>query len=124
MYAYVSALGELTASSSLPAVDGDCASLRVLQLLTGGVYVMQATERFKKRQIPGPKPYYATNEWPSLWFEPEEVWEASPQGCHPNISRFSGGPSSPLSYDLIGTCSCTLCSSGCVSGRACMGMLV
>ena len=36
---------------------------------------MQATERFKARQIPGPKPYYATKEWPSLWFEPMEVWE-------------------------------------------------
>ncbi len=36
---------------------------------------MQATERFKERQIPGPKPYYATKEWPSLWFEPMEVWE-------------------------------------------------
>ena len=55
---------------------------------------MQATERFKKRQIPGPKPYYATNEWPSLWFEPEEVWEASPQGCPPKSSKLSGGPSS------------------------------
>jgi len=36
---------------------------------------VQATERFKARQIPGPKPYYATKEWPSLWFEPIEVWE-------------------------------------------------
>jgi hypothetical protein len=36
---------------------------------------VQATERFKARQIPGPKPYYATKEWPSLWFEPMEVWE-------------------------------------------------
>ena len=42
----------------------------------------QATERFKKRQIPGPKPYYSTNEWPSLWFEPTEVWEVRARQCN------------------------------------------
>lgn len=44
--------------------------------IDGAVALVQATERFKERQIPGPKPYYATKEWPSLWFEPVEVWEA------------------------------------------------
>lgn len=42
----------------------------------------QATERFKKRQIPGPKPYYSTHEWPSLWFEPTEVWEVRALQCN------------------------------------------
>jgi ATP-dependent DNA ligase len=35
----------------------------------------QATERFKAQRIPGPKPYYSTNERCTVWFEPTEVWE-------------------------------------------------
>ena len=35
----------------------------------------QATERFQARRIPGPKPYYSTNERCAVWFEPAEVWE-------------------------------------------------
>ncbi len=35
----------------------------------------QATERFRAQRIPGPKPYYSTNERCSVWFEPTEVWE-------------------------------------------------
>lgn len=35
----------------------------------------QATERFQQHRLPGPKPYYSTNERPDVWFEPTEVWE-------------------------------------------------
>jgi len=35
----------------------------------GAALVAQAT------RIPGPKAYYVTNEQPSVWFEPTEVWE-------------------------------------------------
>ncbi len=36
---------------------------------------MQVTERFQQHRIPGPKPYYSTNERPDVWFAPTEVWE-------------------------------------------------
>ena len=38
-------------------------------------FYQAATERLGKTVIPGPKPYYETDEAPSVWFEPREVWE-------------------------------------------------
>ena len=35
----------------------------------------QATATLKATSIPGPKPYYITDESPDVWFEPTEVWE-------------------------------------------------
>lgn len=32
-----------------------------------------ATERFKARVLPGPRPYYRTAETPDVWFSAEEV---------------------------------------------------
>jgi ATP-dependent DNA ligase len=36
---------------------------------------VQAKERLDQHRIEGPRPYYNTNERPSVWFEPTEVWE-------------------------------------------------
>lgn len=38
-------------------------------------FCAQATTRLKATSIPGPKPYYITDESPDVWFEPTEVWE-------------------------------------------------
>ncbi|GAB4816048.1 hypothetical protein N2152v2_003094 [Parachlorella kessleri] len=38
-------------------------------------FYKEATARLKERILPGPKPYYRTNEVPDVWFEPLEVWE-------------------------------------------------
>ncbi|GMH43726.1 hypothetical protein BSKO_11648 [Bryopsis sp. KO-2023] len=35
----------------------------------------EATARLSEKAIPGPKSYYRTQEQPSTWFEPSEVWE-------------------------------------------------
>jgi DNA ligase-1 len=47
---------------------------RVMSGFSDGFYEA-ATARLGATAIPGPKPYYATGERPSVWFEPTEVWE-------------------------------------------------
>jgi DNA ligase-1 len=40
-----------------------------------------ATVRLGATAIPGPKPYYDTNERPDVWFEPTEVRNRLHKGC-------------------------------------------
>ncbi len=47
---------------------------RCMSGFTDAFYVA-AKERLSATIIPGPKPYFSTNESPSVWFEPTEVWE-------------------------------------------------
>ncbi|KAL4419767.1 hypothetical protein ABPG75_006865 [Micractinium tetrahymenae] len=38
-------------------------------------FYRDSLERLQKTAIPGPKPYYRTDERPSVWFDAREVWE-------------------------------------------------
>merc|ERR1711988_1810634 len=38
-------------------------------------FYAEATKFYSERIVADPKPYYRTNETPSVWFEPCEVWE-------------------------------------------------
>jgi DNA ligase-1 len=53
-----------------------------------------ATARLGATAIPAPKPYYATGERPSVWFEPTEVWEV--RGAELSIS--------PVHKAAVGRC--------------------
>ncbi|KAL4435464.1 hypothetical protein ABPG77_006226 [Micractinium sp. CCAP 211/92] len=62
----------------LACYDPDTEELQsVCRVMSGfsDQFYKDSLERLSKTVIPGPKPYYRTDERPSVWFEAREVWE-------------------------------------------------
>ena len=64
----------------------------------------QATERFAARRIPGPKPYYSTNERCAVWFEPTEV-RGSWTSLQVALTALAGRDGGVSELGMLGSCS-------------------
>lgn len=62
----------------LACYDPDTEELQsVCRVMSGfsDQFYRDSLERLQRTVIPGPKPYYRTDERPSVWFDAREVWE-------------------------------------------------